>query len=657
MLEDDILNVLSEKKSLEDIASEISASKKKLKIKLRSMVQEGVIESDGEHYWKGKEGKPARARINYLPIALLALIVLLGFVLRIYHIDYPVIGYHNWKETHYLTEARNFAREGFFKYGIFVPAWDYPFLKADPSGAHSDTFPSTSIIVALFYMIVGPQLWAARLTGILFNTATIVMTYLVVKRLFKREDIALVSALLTATLPLFVFFSHNVDLINPGLFFMMASAYFYLRWRESYKGTEMVATVLSLTLAGLTKYPFLVIAIPMFLSFILPYLVGFIQAIWKSGADAVSTFPSGLLRENLPEIKKQAPYLLVSLLILSAIPAWFIYSEEIIGNKYGTMAYTLSEGGMIKLEVLSDPQWWEMQKSYVRDNYTMTGLLFAIFGAAVLALIFAMHLFKRNVHLTPGDYFVFFYLLAAAPFLTVMSYKLGGHSYHQYPIAPLIVMLIAYFAIRLGDGAKYLIKQKDSGYVAGLAMIVIVLSFFVIPWGGVLFPSSSPACAAGFCEAFAASISRQFDTQFIGLDVAGEYIKSHSGPDERILFPSHQSYGVLWHADRKGYKMPDTVADINDAEAKGAQWIFVYQWGFSVAQDKERWDYITSHYSIKQAAFIKTDQGLQPVYFLFKKGGSFDPGILNTISTRKINTRNYEYSVGLQPLYYVNFEE
>ena len=56
---------------------------------------------------------------------LLILVLLFAFYLRYYHIDYPVVGYHNWKETHYLTESRNFARDGFFERGFFVPSFDY----------------------------------------------------------------------------------------------------------------------------------------------------------------------------------------------------------------------------------------------------------------------------------------------------------------------------------------------------------------------------------------------------------------------------------------------------------------------------------------------------------------------------------------------------
>ncbi|OYT40911.1 MAG: hypothetical protein B6U86_03365, partial [Candidatus Altiarchaeales archaeon ex4484_43] len=58
-------------------------------------------------------------RKRYIPLLLLVFFVLLGLHLRSYHIDYPVVGYHNWKEVHYLTEARNFVRGGFFRYGFF----------------------------------------------------------------------------------------------------------------------------------------------------------------------------------------------------------------------------------------------------------------------------------------------------------------------------------------------------------------------------------------------------------------------------------------------------------------------------------------------------------------------------------------------------------
>ena len=123
--------------------------------------------------------------------------------------DYPVVGYHNWKETHYLTEARNFARDGFFKHGFFIPVWDYPDVSDNPSGAHSDTFPTISIIVGFFFKLFGFKLWIARVINIIFALGSVCFFYLIIKKLFKREDLALTSTLLIYSKLLFfrIYFS------------------------------------------------------------------------------------------------------------------------------------------------------------------------------------------------------------------------------------------------------------------------------------------------------------------------------------------------------------------------------------------------------------------------------------------------------------------
>ena len=169
-------------------------------------------------------------KLNYFWI-ILALFIVLGFALRFYHVNYPVVGYHNWKTTHYITEARNFAREGFFKYGFFVPMRDTMATPNEPSdGQHYDTFPTISIVVGLFFKIFGESLIVARLVNIFFSLGSVVLFYMLIKKLFDNESLALASAFLAAINPLYVFFSHNVQMVNPGLFFMLTGAYFYATW-------------------------------------------------------------------------------------------------------------------------------------------------------------------------------------------------------------------------------------------------------------------------------------------------------------------------------------------------------------------------------------------------------------------------------------------
>ncbi|MDO8661202.1 MAG: hypothetical protein Q7K43_04895, partial [Candidatus Woesearchaeota archaeon] len=115
---------------------------------------------------------------------LLIIILLFGLYVRSYHVDYPVIGYHNWKETNYLTTARNFAKEGWFSQGLFVPMWDYPQLYENPSGAHSDTFSTTPLIVSIAFWLFGENLALARGINIALALGSIVFMYLIVRKLF-----------------------------------------------------------------------------------------------------------------------------------------------------------------------------------------------------------------------------------------------------------------------------------------------------------------------------------------------------------------------------------------------------------------------------------------------------------------------------------------
>ncbi len=528
---------------------------------------------------------------------VLAIILIIGFNLRVYHLDYPVVGYHNWKEVHYLTEARNFAEEGFFKYGFFIPAHDYPHIDEDLRGAHTDTFPTVSVIVGFFFKIFGVKLAVARLVNIFLVLGAVALSYLIMKKLFNRENLALTTALLFSINPLFVFFGRQTQLINPALFFMMLSIFFFLKWRESPKMKYMIIFALSLSLSILTKYSFALIGLPLLAIF--PY-----KRIFK-----------------FDKLKKYLKQYIVGAACLLLTPAWWLYTK-IIAPRFMTAVADIQ----MNFSVIFQSSFWQTLKAYAADNYTIVGLVFAIIGLILMIVFFLKD--KKNI----GYRFVLSYFIAAIIWFIVMSWKLSGHNYHQYPVAPLIIMLIAYSFIVIATNIQKLIKIKFLRYF-------IILGLFLI----VLFPSL-------------AAKNRMFDTQFPGLDVAGEYIKENSKPNERIFFPSGQSYGVLWHADRKGDKTPfNDLARFKDGESKNMTWVFVYQWGFEVMNYPEVWDYIQENYELKQFAYYKTDP-IQPVYLLLKKGGSFNMSNINEIlQNKQTYTKDYELSEErIIRLYYVN---
>ncbi len=539
---------------------------------------------------------------------VLVAIIILGFNLRIYHIDYPVVGYHNWKEVHYLTEARNFAQDGFFKYGFFIPANDYPHLGYEETdinthldGAHTDTFPTTPIIVGVLFRIFGPSLKLARLVSVFSMLGVIFFFYLIMKKLFKREDIALTTALIASINPLYVFFGRQVQLINHSLFFMMASIYFFLIWREDPKMKYMVIFTLSLSLSILTKYSFAVMALPM-----------------------LAIFPFDRVF-NLKKFKKFLKQYIIGILFLLLTPLWILYTR-IMAVRLNSVAADV----VVKFGTTFTQQFWEILKSYANDNYTILGLIFALVGLIIMLYFF----FRDKDHV--GYRFVLSYFVASIIWFFVMSYKLSGHNYHQYPVAPLIIILISYLFVVVATNVKKIVNIK---YINMVIFFAVMVAFF--------FPLYSHSVDAK---------NRMFDTQFIGLDVAGEYIKLNSQPESRMLFPSHQSYGVLWHSERKGYPaMPDKPEAIEFAiNERNVEWIFVYQWGMNI-MEKPSWEYISNNFELKQIAFEQIHGQNQLVYMLLKKGGSFNVSNINEmISGKQPRTKDYRLTIGTRRLFYFN---
>jgi len=525
-----------------------------------------------------------------------------------------VIGYHNWKEVRYLTSARNFIKEGFFKYGFFVPAYDYPGLHSDPSGAHSDFFPFSSIFAALSMQVFGMELWAARLPGILLSMGSVIFIYLLMKQIFKREDIALISAFLAAINPLFIFFSHNVQQMTPGLFFMMGAYYFYSKWIDDDKAIHIILTSLLMMFSIVSKYTYVITLIP--LLFIFPF-------------------------ERLREIKKNLFSYIISILVMLPLPAWYFYSKEIAMKYSGTVMGGEIDKVVMNIDLLSQSSFWKTMEAYAADNYTLLGVLFAFLGIMTLIITFD----RKSM----GKRFLAGYVLTSIFGFVFLSGRLSGHAYHQFPIAPCIIILIAYFIVTVGDFLKRInIEGKNIGYVNIIGMIIVVL---------LIVPTTQN------------STERLFDTQFYGLDVAGEYIKEHKTPNERVIHSSHQAYGLLWHGDIKGTRgIPKTVEDIKFAEEKlNASWVFTYNFCYPQGQVcfevyskpyEDSWSYIKNHYLLKQIAFVRSSKGNIPVYYLLKKGGTFDENRLNEMITGKpIKYKDYELTKGIVRMYYVNIEE
>ncbi len=527
-----------------------------------------------------------KSKKNLVLLLLLLLVLAFAFYLRVYHVDYPVIGYHNWKETHYLTESRNFASDGFFQNGFLVPAWDYPSINSDPSGAHSDSFPSGPIILGILFMIFGPSLILARLVSIFLSLGSIFLVYLIVKKLFKRTDLALISSLVLAIAPLHIFFGRQVQLISYALFFVLLGTYYYLDWRKNFSWKNTVLFSFFMGLGILTKYSYFLFALPII--FTIPYK-RFFRKI---------------------NFKKIMFIFCLCLIFLSWIPYSYSISENTNSSHQLTNA--------INLGTIKDSGFWDAMKVYGVDNYSKVGLIFVVLG--LLFYLFLINLDKNSFQYK----FIFFHILFVFIWFFLMANKLKGHSYHQFPLLFIFSFLVAVFILSSSIFLSRIIYLKKLKW--------LIVSGFII-----LFFLSSLA-----------PVNRMFDTQFFGIELGGKYLNDYGLEGERVMHSSHQAFGLLWHADMMGTRgIPSTVEEMERSRIElNATWLFIYEWDNHILYGSdERSEYIKNNYQLNQFGFKIEGDKIVPIYSLLKYGGQFSEEELTTrIQQGDFLSKTYELS-------------
>ncbi len=550
------------------------------------------------------------------PLFVLLAILLWGYSLRAYHINYPVIGYHNTKEAHTLGEAFTF-----YKGESVVAGHQNYYALSDPAqGLHADNFPILGWIIVLFWNIFGLELWPARLVVILFSLGTIALTYIVAKQLFKKEDVSLFAALVTAACPLLVFFGRNVQYDVPATLFLMAGIAAYLQWRKIPETKWFFLMSLSIAFAAVSKWPTLIMVVPILITF--PY-----SRLWP-----------------LEELKKNYKQYLTAIPPFILMVWWWFFSKTFNPNT----AVSLTRDSTAHMSQFFTSRWWQIVYQYaITDNFSLWGLRWALAGV-VLSIVFIKKFRYRFIAIWSLSFLLYGFMFANF---------LSHHNYYQVPFAPLWGILVA---LALTFLASVIPKVKMGSAIPGKAVRwVVLLAFFFF----VLLPP------------FTESANRQFATQFYGLDVAGNYIVERANDNDLILDSAHQDRGLLWHS-KHDLVVSANLTDIMKKEEEGSlRWAFAYQWGINkvgvgvpLLAIPEIADHIYSNYTLRQFAFFIVpgpggQQQVQEMYYLYRYGGSSPTReeFLNNLSTivqsYPIQKRVYDDPYGRQiELLYLTFD-
>ncbi len=367
------------------------------------------------------------------PLFWLGIILIIGFVVRLYKIDTPLADWHSWRQADTAAVARNFFKEG---YTPFIPKYDDMSGVAEnpvpnPNRYRFVEFPIYNSLIYFSYIINGGvDIKLARFISILMSLGSITFLYLIVRRQWDTLT-GLISALVFAILPYNIFYS-RVILPEPTLiFFSLGMLYFTDLWIWKNSRGFYFLSIFFTACAFLIK--------PVAIFYLLPLIYSYCK---KEG-------------KLWPIPRRYYLWIVLSFMPFVAWRMWMLnFPEGIPASNW------LFNGNHIRFR----PAFWRwiFGDRLGREILTMAGTFLFFFG-----------LIKQP---DKGGYLL--HLLALSSFLYLFIFATGNvtHDYYQTLIVPALSIFVAYGLINLFRGFNGIIPRL---YTIPLGLLMLSLTLYL----------------------------------------------------------------------------------------------------------------------------------------------------------------------------------
>ncbi len=550
---------------------------------------------------------------------LILAFLILGLFLRVQHLNAPSIGYHNMKENEQIDETVRFLEDGGWlhrKTFIFNGLSDGPGYFEEYVQA-----PLIAYMTAPFWAVFGKQLWIPRLFMVLFMLGSILMTYFLVKELSGNEYLSLLSSFLITVMPLGIFFGRNIQPESPGLFFLLLSSYFYVKWVKTKLNRPLLGLYAFLSLAVMAsfKVTFLIILLPWLAIF--PYR-RFFSSLKSELSGFLEFFSSSFWKSTLGR------NIFFPLLGFSPFVAVYAVFRSIIVHP-SRLNQPFAFHNLLTADFFNSK--WSIFKSFLKDNFTIWLLILALLGL-IFILIKYRTLFSK---------FLLAWFLSFFVYASILADKMAGHSYYQMPFLPLICILLAYFLFSLGS----LLKQvSGKQLMLFIPLILLVVGVPSLNGGNYLVYKS-----------WDSANDRVFGTVFYGQDYIGKEIKKRTSEGERffLLSDSAQHNAVCTYAERRCGAFRNLSHLKEKEEELGIRVMSFGPRSFMELQKerKKEWRYIKNNYHLELLGLLRRNDRLVPNQFVLEKGGSFNLSEFSNKKPRKV--KSYDSVRGQVPYFVI----
>lgn len=509
-----------------------------------------------------KAGSSSGLTMSRKTFWILAGILVFAFMIRLYHINFPAIGYHNMKENVFISMAKNMVESGdFFQRKVsFLWNWTQPDVRftGHPFGQF------TAWQIAGSHKLFGDAffLGAARFINVLFFLCAVVFAFRISEELTKRVSVSLLAALILAFLPLGNFFSRNLQSECVCFLMMLIVIDCGLRFDRTYGSGYLLIAGLASAVILLGKGTFFIGMIPLLFAVSLGRLFKLFQ---------------------IPRILG-----FFSLLVLPVLIAAVIFRNDFgCDDCHERISY---------LRIFSGKYWRDFGPTLfaytIYENFTWFYAVPGILGAVWILVCERDFRLKR---------FIMGWILALILYGMALSDLIHQHNYYQMPFLFLVAFCAAYFLWHAALAINKVLKGR-AGYMLLAGFIMISLP-----------------------DVYAATM-RQYDYVLFGQDVAGDYLRRHVPVGKPFFhYTWSQGYGVCTYADRRcGW--PADLDDFKRKEKElGVEYLSVYSFPYFATMAPDIKKYVETNYHVVHIGFTSGQKdGFVPWTVILKKGGSLD---------------------------------
>jgi len=271
--------------------------------------------------------------------AILAIIMLLGLVIRLYGINLPLVDSHQIRQAQTAMMARNLYEDNM---DIFHTRLDF---FGNQPGYIIMEFPLMHGITALLYYLFGVHEVIGRLVSVIFSIGAMFLMYGLARQ-FLTVIGALSALILYVFSPMNIFFSRAFMPESSMMFFMLGAVYFFLKWLKRQGLILYLTAIIFAAFACLIKPNAGLIFAPIFAAWFLKYKWKMFKSFYFWPYLLLTTMPIILWAAYAHYFNAKIPYC-----TFSFADSWLevIRTRGIIGHWFSLRFYAFLGGSIVFL--------------------------------------------------------------------------------------------------------------------------------------------------------------------------------------------------------------------------------------------------------------------------------------------------------------------